>query len=38
MTESAGYWEYYDAIRELTDFELRRLWLAEGRKRGYELS
>ncbi len=38
MTETEGYFPYYEAICALTDFELRRLWLAEGRKRGYEVN
>lgn len=28
---------YYGALRALTDGELRRMWLAEGRRRGYEI-
>lgn len=38
MTRTEGYFPYYEAIVGLTDFELRRLWIAEGKRRGYELS
>ena len=33
-----SYCVYYDALCALTDTELRRLWLAEGRRRGYEVN
>jgi len=37
MYSAVGYFSYYDALRALTDYELRRLWLAEGKRRGYEV-
>lgn len=35
---AVGKTEYYDALFVLSDFELRQLWIAEGKRRGYELS
>lgn len=38
MQKDVSQDDYYDALRALTNRELRRLWLAEGRRRGYEVN
>lgn len=33
-----GCRNYYDAYRSLSDAQVRRLWILEGKRRGYELA
>ncbi len=34
----SSYRTYYDSLRLLSDAELRRMWMKEGRRRGYEVN